>query len=120
MSFIVVLIHFEQLEWVKYLPNISERVPAALEVSAVVLLQLTYASLFRLHLAEHGRWRGLLDLTGTARATLARFITFRLPSRGRNTYLHRRRAPKATLLPRTPRRRINGVRTTACALVGGC
>lgn len=85
----------------------------------MVLLQLADAALLRLHPAVCGRRRGrLLALRGRGdrtRATLAR--RFRLPSRRRYTYLHRRRTPKTILLSRTPRRCEHRIRTTLRTLI---
>lgn len=95
------------------LPNISERVSSALEVAAVVLLQLADAALLGLHPAVRavGAERAVRALRlrlltlprcpGSPGATLTGLV--RLPSRGRYAYLYRRWTPKTTLLPGTPR-----------------
>lgn len=108
------------------LPNVSESMAAALEVSAVVLLQLADAALLRLHPAMR-RGRRLLPRrrrrpgrrdAPRARATLTRVT--RLPSSGRYAYLHGWWTTKTTLLPRTPGRGISSVSAASSALIWGC
>lgn len=95
---------------------------SALEVPAMVPLQLTDAALFGLHLVQGLRHNSLFtqpSLTGrrTNRTSSTLTSLTRLPSCSRNAYLNRRRTSEAPFLAWASWRSISGVGTASGTLI---